>query len=77
MKIIFEFKSNSLPLDLNNLFQENKEINCHFTCNVIKEGLYIPQIRTNRLTVLTVLTETSVNLTHQILVLNYFEKSEI
>ena len=46
MKIIFEFKSNSLPLDLNNLFQENKEINCHFTRNVTKEGLYIPQIRT-------------------------------
>ena len=41
MKIIFEFKSNSLPLDLNNLFQENKEINCHFTRNVTKEGLYI------------------------------------
>ena len=46
MKIIFEFKSNSLPPDLNNLFQENKEINCHFTRNVTKEGLFIPQIRT-------------------------------
>ena len=46
MKIIFEFKRNSLPLDLNNLFQENKEINCHFTRNVTKEGLFIPQIRT-------------------------------
>ena len=45
MKIIFEFKRNSLPLDLNNLFQENKEINCHFTQNVTK-GLFIPQIRT-------------------------------
>ena len=46
MKIIFEFKSNSLSLDLNNLFQENKKINCHFTRNVTKEGLCIPQIRT-------------------------------
>ena len=46
MKIIFEFKRNSLPLDLNNLFQENKEINCHFAWNVIKESLFITQIRT-------------------------------
>ena len=46
MQLVFEFKTNSLPLDLNNLFQENKEINCHLTRNVVKEGLYIPQIRT-------------------------------
>ena len=44
MKLVFEFKTNSLPLDLNNLFQENKEINFHLTCSVVKEGLYIPQI---------------------------------
>ena len=46
MKLIFQFKRNSLPLDLNNLFQVNKEINCHITCNVTKDGLFIPQIRT-------------------------------
>ena len=46
MKLIFEFKTNSLPLDLNNLFQVNKEINCHITCNVTKDGLFIPQIQT-------------------------------
>ena len=27
MKLLFEFKTNALLLDLNNLFQENKEIN--------------------------------------------------
>ena len=42
MKLVFEFKTNTLPLDLNNLFQENKEINCHLTHNVAKNGLYIP-----------------------------------
>ena len=46
MKLVFEFKTNTLPLDLNNLFQENKEINCHLTRNVAKKGLYIPQIQT-------------------------------
>ena len=46
MKIIYEFKSNFLPKDLNNLFIENKDVNCHFTRNVAKEGLYIPQILT-------------------------------
>ena len=46
MKLVFEFKTNSLPLDLNNLFQEYKEINCHLTHNVVKEGLF-PQIQTN------------------------------
>ena len=46
MKLVFEFKTSYLPLDLNNLFEENKEINCHLTRNVVKEGLYIPQIRT-------------------------------
>ena len=46
MKLVFEFKTNTLPLDLNNLFQENKEINGHLTRNVAKKGLYIPQIRT-------------------------------
>ena len=46
MKLVFEFKTNNLPIDLNNLFQENKEINCHLTRNVAKKGLYIPQIRT-------------------------------
>ena len=44
MKSVFEFKTNSLLLDLNNSFQENKTINCHITCNVVKEGSYIPQI---------------------------------
>ena len=44
MKLVFEFKTNTLPLDLNNLFQENEEINCHLTRNVAKKGLYIPQI---------------------------------
>ena len=37
MNLVFEFKTNTLPLDLNNLFQENKEINCH---------LHITQFRT-------------------------------
>ena len=46
MKLVFEFKTNSLTFDLNNLFQENKEINFHLTRNVVKEGLHIPQIRT-------------------------------
>ena len=46
LKIIYEFKSNSLPKDLNNLFIENKDVNCHFTRNVAKDGLYIPQILT-------------------------------
>ena len=46
MKLVFEFKTNTLPLDLNNLFQENKEINCHLTRNVAKKELYIPQIQT-------------------------------
>ena len=45
LKITYEFKSNSLPKDLNNLFIENKDVNCHFTWNVYK-GLYIPQILT-------------------------------
>ena len=40
MKLVFEFKTNSLPLDLNNLFQENKEINCHFTRNVGKAYIF-------------------------------------
>ena len=46
LKIIYEFKSNSLPNDLSNLFIENKDINCHFTRNVANEGIYIPQIQT-------------------------------
>ena len=46
LKIIYKFKSNSLPKDLNNLFIENKDVNCHFTQNVAKEDLYIPQILT-------------------------------
>ena len=46
LKIIHEFKSNSLPKDLSNLFIENKDINCHFTRNVANEGIYIPQIQT-------------------------------
>ena len=46
LKIIYEFKSNSLPKDLNNLFIENKDVNYHFTRNVAKEDLYIPQILT-------------------------------
>ena len=47
MTLIFLFKTNSLlPLDLNNLFQVNKEINCHITRNVTKDGLFIPQIQT-------------------------------
>ena len=45
LKIIYEFKSNSLPKEINNLFIENKDVNCHFTGNVAK-GLYIPQILT-------------------------------
>ena len=46
MKLVFEFKTNTLPLDLNNLYQENKEINCYLVRSVAKKGLYIPQIRT-------------------------------
>ena len=46
MKLIFQFKTNSLPPDLNNLFQVKKEINCHITRNATKDGLFIPQIRT-------------------------------
>ena len=46
MKLVFEFKTNYLPPYLNNLFEENKEINCHLTRNVVKEGLHIPQIPT-------------------------------
>ena len=34
LKIIYKFKSNYLPKDLNNLFIENKDVNCHFTRNV-------------------------------------------
>ena len=40
MKLVFEFKTNTLPLDLNNLFQENKEINCHLTRNVAKRVIH-------------------------------------
>ena len=29
MKIIFEFKINCLPIDLTNLFHENKDISSH------------------------------------------------
>ena len=46
MKIIFEFKTKSLPSDLSHLFHENKDINCHATRNVSKGGFFIPQIRT-------------------------------
>ena len=46
MKIIFEYKINCLPLDLTNLFHENKDINSQVTCNVSKGGMFIPQIHT-------------------------------
>ena len=38
MKIIFEFKTNCLPIDLTNLFHENKDITSQVTCNVSKGG---------------------------------------
>ena len=47
MKIIFGFKTNSLPREHINLFQKNKEVNGHFTRNVSKEDIFIPQIKTN------------------------------
>ena len=44
--MVTNYSSFRILLNLNNLFQENKEINCHLTRNVVKEGLYIPQIQT-------------------------------
>ena len=46
MRLIFDYKFDYLPKDLTNLFHENKDINCQFTRNVSKGGIYIPQIRT-------------------------------
>ena len=46
LEIIYEFKSNSFPKDLSNLFIENTDINYHFMRNVANEGIYIPQIQT-------------------------------
>ena len=46
MKIIFEFKINCLPIDLTNLFHENKDISLQVTCNVSKGGMFVPQIHT-------------------------------
>ena len=47
MKIIFGYKTNSLPQELKKQFQENNEIDCHFSRNVSKEGTFIPQIKTH------------------------------
>ena len=38
MKIIFEFKINCLPIDLTNLFHENKDVS--------KGEMFVPQIHT-------------------------------
>ena len=46
MKIIFEFKINCLPIDLTNLFHENKDISSQVTCNVSKGRMFVPQIYT-------------------------------
>ena len=46
MKIIFEFKTNCLPIDLTNLFHENKDISSQVTRNVSKGGMFVPQIHT-------------------------------
>jgi len=47
LKLIFDFKNNKLPKDLQTLFQLNSEIHSHTTRNVRKEGIYVPQINTN------------------------------
>ena len=46
MKIIFEFKINCLPIDLTNLFHENKDKSSQITRNVSKGGMFVPQIHT-------------------------------
>ena len=42
MKIIFEFKIYCLPIDLTNLFHENKDISSQVTRNVSKGGIFFP-----------------------------------
>ena len=45
MKIIFEFKINCLPIDLTNLFHENKDISSQVTHNVSnRECLFLSQL---------------------------------
>ena len=45
LKVVFD-KLNTLPDELNNLFQFNCEVSNYNTRNASKEGLYIPQIQT-------------------------------
>ena len=46
LKLIFEFKLKTLPIDLLKLFILNSEVNNYNTRNVSNEGLFIPRIHT-------------------------------
>ena len=46
IKLVYEYKNNNLPIELNNLFKLNSDVHSHFTRNVANEGLHIPQIFT-------------------------------
>ena len=46
LKVVFDFITNKLPDELNNLFQLNCEVSNYNTSNTSKEGFYIPQIQT-------------------------------
>ena len=47
LKLVFNFKDNKLPKDLQNLFQLNSEIHSHITRNAKNEGIHVPQINTS------------------------------
>ena len=51
IKLVFQFIRKELPDDPLNLFHLNKEVNPHFTRNVSRDGLYIPDIKTTNFVV--------------------------
>ena len=51
IKLVFQFIRKELPDDPLNLFHLNKEVNPHFTCNVSRDGLYVPKIKTTNFVV--------------------------
>ena len=46
LKLVFQFITNNLPNELNDLFIFNHDINNHVTRNVKKQGFFIPTINT-------------------------------